>query len=45
MAHTVFEALLNSNAIIEFDVNGQIIWANQNFLNLLGYELSEIIGQ
>lgn len=45
MAQSVYEALLNSNAIIEFDVNGQILWANQNFLNLLDYEFSEIIGQ
>lgn len=44
MAQSVYEALLNSNAIIEFDVKGHILWANQNFLNLFGYELSEIVG-
>lgn len=45
MAQSVYEALLNTNAIIEFDVNGHILWANKNFLNLLNYELSEIVGR
>lgn len=45
MSHSVYEALLNSNAVIEFDVHGRILWANQNFLNLTGYELDEIIGE
>lgn len=42
---TAHEALLNSTAVIEFDVHGQILWANQKFLNLVGYELDEIVGQ
>ena len=45
MAHSVYDALLNSNAVIEFDIQGNILWANSNFLNLLGYELSEILGK
>ncbi|WP_374075956.1 ATP-binding protein [Bdellovibrio bacteriovorus] len=45
MTHSVYEALLNSNAVIEFDIQGKILWANQNFLNLLGYELHELVGQ
>lgn len=45
MTHSVYEALLNSNAVIEFDPQGYIQWANPNFLNLLGYELSEIHGK
>lgn len=45
MSHSVYEALLNSNAVIEFDVQGRILWANQNFLNLVGYELEEIVGK
>lgn len=45
MSHSVYEALLNSNAIIEFDIQGRILWANQNFLNLTGYELDEIVGE
>ncbi|WII72570.1 ATP-binding protein [Bdellovibrio sp. 22V] len=45
MNRSSYEALLDSNAVIEFDVNGHILWANQNFLNLMGYELNEIVGQ
>ncbi|MBV2169489.1 MAG: response regulator [Bdellovibrio sp.] len=45
MNESVYDALLNSNAVVEFDVQGQILWANQNFLNIMGYELSEIVGQ
>ncbi len=39
------EAIDRSNAVIEFDTAGIIIWANRNFLNLMGYSLSEIIGR
>ncbi len=45
MTPSVYEALLNSNAVIEFDVRGQILWANSNFLRLMGYELHEIQSQ
>lgn len=45
MTQSIYEALLNSNALIEFDVNGHILWANANFLNLMGYQLDEIVGQ
>ncbi|WP_413943547.1 ATP-binding protein [Bdellovibrio sp. HCB-162] len=45
MTESVYEALLNSNAVIEFDIQGKILWANQNFLNLLGYQLHELVGQ
>lgn len=45
MTHSVYEALLNSNAIIEFDVQGNILWANSNFLNLMGYDLDQIVGK
>ena len=44
-----FEAKLNAvsrtQAVIEFTTGGQIITANQNFLNTVGYELDEIKGQ
>ncbi|TKW61316.1 MAG: PAS domain S-box protein [Blastochloris viridis] len=39
------KALDRSLAIIHFDMNGIILWANDNFLNALGYSLSEITGQ
>ncbi|MNJ91311.1 Sensory/regulatory protein RpfC [compost metagenome] len=45
MAHSVYEALLNSNAVIEFDVQGNILWANQNFLNIVNFDLCEVQGQ
>jgi PAS domain S-box-containing protein len=39
------EAISKSNGIIEFDLQGNILKANQNFLSLMGYELGEIINQ
>ncbi len=39
------EALSRSQAIIEFNLNGEVITANDNFLNTVGYQLDEIIGQ
>jgi len=42
---SVYESLLNSHALIEFNLNGTIQWANHNFLNLLGYEMDEIYGK
>src|SRR5689334_358542 len=38
-------ALHQSRAIIEFALDGTIITANQNFLDLLGYSLAEIQGR
>lgn len=43
MNDSVYEALLNSHALIEFSVDGQILWANQNFLDLMGYQLDELV--
>ncbi|MEP4431460.1 MAG: PAS domain-containing protein, partial [Hyphomicrobiales bacterium] len=40
-----FAALDKSQAIIEFDLDGTIKTANENFLSALGYELSEVVGQ
>ncbi|MAF92627.1 MAG: hypothetical protein CL674_15265 [Bdellovibrionaceae bacterium] len=39
------EAMDKSQAVIEFDPQGNILHANQNFLNAVGYELSEIQGK
>ena len=39
------EAIDSSLGTIEFDLTGNIINANQNFLDLVGYSLSEIIGK
>jgi methyl-accepting chemotaxis protein len=38
-------ALDKSQAVIEFDMDGRVLAANPNFLALLGYELSDIIGK
>jgi methyl-accepting chemotaxis protein len=38
-------ALYRSQAVIEFNMDGSIITANQNFLNALGYRLDEIQGK
>eukprot|EP01035_Chromulina_nebulosa_P005313 gene5313-7204_t len=43
--HATLDAISKSQAVIEFDLDGTIITANQNFLSLLGYELSEIVSQ
>lgn len=38
-------AINKSQAIIEFNIDGTILTANENFLNAMGYSLSEIQGQ
>ena len=38
-------AINKSNASIEFDLNGTILGANENFLHLLGYKENEIVGK
>jgi PAS domain S-box-containing protein len=39
------EAIGRSNAVIEFDTNGRILDANQNYLDMIGYEKDELIGK
>ena len=38
-------AIHRAQAVIEFDLNGHILTANPNFLQLMGYQLHEIKGQ
>ncbi len=38
-------AINRSQGVIEFDLSGQVLWANENFLVLTGYTLEEIRGQ
>lgn len=38
-------AISRSQAIIEFDLDGIILTANENFLGLMGYRLDEVAGQ
>jgi methyl-accepting chemotaxis protein len=44
-ASNVFEAMGKSQAVIEFDLTGKILVANENFCNALGYSLKEIVGR
>ena len=44
-ARSILNALEKSQAIIEFDLEGRILHANDNFLKAIGYQLSEIVGQ
>ena len=44
-AKAVLAALSRSQAIIEFDLTGNILTANENFCSALGYKLSEIVGK
>jgi methyl-accepting chemotaxis protein len=39
------DAISKSQAVIEFNMDGTVIGANQNFLDTLGYSLSEIVGK
>ncbi len=39
------EALNKSLAVIQFEMDGTIISANENFLQTMGYELSEVTGK
>jgi len=38
-------AINQSNAVIEFDLSGSIIYANQNFCDSMGYTLKELKGK
>jgi methyl-accepting chemotaxis protein len=40
----VVDALNRAFAVIEFEPDGTIINANQNFLGVMGYQLSEVQG-
>ena len=44
-AKAISAALMKSQAMIEFDLNGIILNANQNFCDAIGYSLSEIVGK
>lgn len=41
----ILNALDRSQAVIEFSPEGEVLTANQNFLNTMGYETEEIVGQ
>lgn len=39
------DAIGRSQAVIEFDLRGQVISANENFLRTLGYTVDDVVGQ
>ncbi|OYT81502.1 MAG: chemotaxis protein [Pseudomonas sp. PGPPP4] len=39
------EAIHRSQAAIEFDLQGNVLWANDNFLRMTGYALDELRGR
>ncbi|MGI9518738.1 MAG: methyl-accepting chemotaxis protein, partial [Pirellulaceae bacterium] len=39
------DAIRKSQAVIEFDMDGNILWANDVFLDAMGYRLDEVQGQ
>jgi len=43
--NSMFDAFSRSMAMIEFTVDGTILWANDNFLQTMGYTLDELKGR
>ncbi len=41
----IYQALDRVQAIIEFELDGTVVSANENFLGLFGYEVNEVIGK
>ena len=39
------EAISRSQSVIEFELDGTVVSANENFLSMMGYGLDEIVGQ
>lgn len=44
-ARAVLDAVNRSQAVIEFDLTGKILSANENFCTAMGYSLAEIVGR
>ena len=38
-----WQAICRSQSVIEFDLDGMILWANDNFLTTLGYTLADVV--
>ena len=39
------DAVHRSSALVEFEPDGRVVTANENFLNTMGYRLDELVGQ
>jgi methyl-accepting chemotaxis protein len=44
-ARAMLQALHDSHATIEFDMQGKVLAANRLFLDIMGYSLPEVVGQ
>ena len=44
-AKAVLEAIGRAQAVVEFDLDARVVWANDNFCQTMGYTLGEIVGQ
>ena len=44
-AHGKIQAISRSQAVIEFALDGEILAANDNFLELMGYSRKDVVGQ
>ena len=40
----IVDAIDRSQAVIRFSPDGKVLWANQNFLDVMGYEADEVVG-
>ena len=45
VSNAVVDAISRSQAMIEFEMDGTIVSANQNFLDTMGYTLAEVVGK
>lgn len=43
--NSFYDEINQSSAIIEFNIDGNVLSANQNFCNAIGYSENEIIGK
>ncbi|KJK18318.1 PAS domain-containing methyl-accepting chemotaxis protein [Pseudomonas sp. BIGb0427] len=42
---SLIKALMRSTAVIEFNLNGEVLAANERFLQTMGYKLDQVVGK
>lgn len=42
---SLIDALQRSTAVIEFGLDGRVVWANSHFLDSMGYSLEQVVGR
>jgi methyl-accepting chemotaxis protein len=45
LARAALDAIHRTQAVVEFDMDGHVLHANQNFLDAMGYALPEVVGK